>query len=77
MLDNYPTPAALSDDAGKLKEAYPHVTVEASGGITRDTLKEYCRPSVGGSTRGMRVHNGDVGRPDPIVSYSNRPSPCR
>lgn len=40
MLDNY-TPDALKVDAEKLKKAFPHVTIEASGGITEDTLASF------------------------------------
>jgi nicotinate-nucleotide pyrophosphorylase (carboxylating) len=40
MLDNY-TPDRLKVDAKALKERFPHVTVEASGGITIDTMSGY------------------------------------
>ena len=46
MLDNYPTPQALQADATALKAKYPHVLVEASGGIRLDTLASYLHPSV-------------------------------
>eukprot|EP00579_Thalassiosira_antarctica_P006405 CAMPEP_0201884596 /NCGR_PEP_ID=MMETSP0902-20130614/17448_1 /ASSEMBLY_ACC=CAM_ASM_000551 /TAXON_ID=420261 /ORGANISM="Thalassiosira antarctica, Strain CCMP982" /LENGTH=301 /DNA_ID=CAMNT_0048413589 /DNA_START=15 /DNA_END=917 /DNA_ORIENTATION=+ len=40
MLDNF-TPEQLKKDAKSFKEKYPHVTVEASGGITIETMAEY------------------------------------
>ena len=40
MLDNY-TPDRLQVDAKASKERFPHVTVEASGGITIDTMAGY------------------------------------
>ena len=46
MLDNYPTPQALHVDALALKARYPHVLVEASGGIRLDTLAAYLHSSV-------------------------------
>jgi len=45
MLDNF-TPEDLKRDAAKLKEQFPHFIVEASGGITVDTLKDYLSDSV-------------------------------
>lgn len=45
MLDNY-QPAELIADAKKLKAAYPHVTIEASGGITEETVGDYLDNSV-------------------------------
>lgn len=62
MLDNYPTPEALSVDALALKAEYPHVLVEASGGINKSTLPRYCTPgngvdvvSLGSLTHGYAV----------------------
>jgi nicotinate-nucleotide pyrophosphorylase (carboxylating) len=40
MLDNY-TPDRLKVDAKAFKERFPHVTVEASGGITIETMSGY------------------------------------
>jgi len=40
MLDNF-TPDKLKKDAKIFKEKYPHVTVEASGGITIETMSGY------------------------------------
>ena len=45
MLDNY-TPAALKEVAGRLKEEWPHVTIEASGGITSATMPDFFSPHV-------------------------------
>lgn len=41
MLDNYSLPQKLKDDAKVFKEQYPHVLVEASGGITMERLGEF------------------------------------
>jgi len=40
MLDNF-GPAQLKKDAQAFKEQYPHVLVEASGGITTETMGDY------------------------------------
>jgi nicotinate-nucleotide pyrophosphorylase (carboxylating) len=45
MLDNF-APAALKRDAAALKSRFPHVLIEASGGITADTMKEYLSEHV-------------------------------
>lgn len=45
MLDNY-SPEVLKAEAGEVKAAYPHVLVEASGGITVDTMGDYFSPHV-------------------------------
>ena len=53
MLDNF-EPCQLAVDAPTIKAAYPHVKVptssqvliEASGGITLQTLRQYCVPTV-------------------------------
>ena len=45
MLDNF-APADLKVAAKQLKQAYPHVLVEASGGITLDTMADYLSPDV-------------------------------
>mmetsp|Transcript_7002 Transcript_7002/g.15421 ORF Transcript_7002/g.15421 Transcript_7002/m.15421 type:complete len:313 (-) Transcript_7002:157-1095(-) len=45
MLDNF-TPDKLKVDAKTFKTKYPHVTVEASGGITMDTMSDYFSESV-------------------------------
>ncbi|XP_070571890.1 nicotinate-nucleotide pyrophosphorylase [carboxylating]-like [Ptychodera flava] len=45
MLDNF-EPQALHEAAGQLKDKFPHVVIEASGGITEDTLLSYLGPNV-------------------------------
>ena len=45
MLDNF-EPAALAVAAKSLKRDFPHLTIEASGGIRRDTLAQFCLPEV-------------------------------
>lgn len=45
MLDNF-EPNQLRADAASFKEHYPHVLVEASGGITISTMKDYLCESV-------------------------------
>ena len=45
MLDNF-APAQLHTDAAAFKLQFPHVLVEASGGITVDTMKEYLCEAV-------------------------------
>ncbi len=60
MLDNYPTPQALIADAKQLKELYPHIIIEASGGINKDTLGAYCSPSVDVVSLGALTHGYSV-----------------
>lgn len=45
MLDNFES-AALKKASQDIKSSYPHLTVEASGGITKETLSQFCLPSV-------------------------------
>jgi len=45
MLDNY-EPEALKVDAKKIKAKFPHALVEASGGITFETLPLFFSPYV-------------------------------
>ena len=45
MLDNF-EPDALDKAAKALKAAFPNVTIEASGGIRKDSLHKYCFPAV-------------------------------
>lgn len=40
MLDNF-EPQQLKRDAQVFKQKYPHVLVEASGGITTETMPDY------------------------------------
>ena len=45
MLDNF-DPSALAVAAKTLKSEFPHLTIEASGGIRRETLAQFCLPEV-------------------------------
>jgi nicotinate-nucleotide pyrophosphorylase (carboxylating) len=45
MLDNF-TPENLWSTAAKLKQSFPHVVIETSGGITVETVDKYCSPHV-------------------------------
>lgn len=45
MLDNY-EPPALARDSAELKREFPHVLIEASGGIRETTLTAFCLPTV-------------------------------
>lgn len=45
MLDNF-EPDALNKASSVLKTEFPHLTLEASGGIQKETLYKYCLPSV-------------------------------
>jgi nicotinate-nucleotide pyrophosphorylase (carboxylating) len=45
MLDNF-DPPQLKEVASKLKQQFPHLLIEASGGITIDTLGQYVSPHV-------------------------------
>uniref|UniRef100_A0A7S2WRU5 Nicotinate-nucleotide pyrophosphorylase [carboxylating] n=1 Tax=Rhizochromulina marina TaxID=1034831 RepID=A0A7S2WRU5_9STRA len=51
MLDNM-APEVLKESAAALKAAFPHLTVEASGGITLETMPEYFSPNVDVISRG-------------------------
>jgi nicotinate-nucleotide pyrophosphorylase (carboxylating) len=55
MLDNY-TPEALKADATKLKKQFPSVIIEASGGITHETMDQYVCDSVDIISRGDLTH---------------------
>jgi len=45
MLDNF-KPAELHEVAKHVKSSYPHVTIEASGGITEATLASFLGPHI-------------------------------
>jgi nicotinate-nucleotide pyrophosphorylase (carboxylating) len=45
MLDNYES-GKLKQDAAALKQEYPHVLIEASGGITKETMLHYLSEHV-------------------------------
>jgi len=51
MLDNM-APETLKEAAKALKAAFPHVTVEASGGITLETMPQFFSPDVDVISRG-------------------------
>ncbi|KAM3570565.1 hypothetical protein VYU27_007375 [Nannochloropsis oceanica] len=51
MLDNF-VPAQLKETAAEVKKAFPHVTIEASGGITSETLHLFFSPHVDVISRG-------------------------
>ena len=58
MLDNF-TPEQLKKDAKTFKEQYPHVTVEASGGITIDTMADYFSEHVDVISQGKLTQGYD------------------
>lgn len=45
MLDNF-APSALTLAAKQLKEAFPHILIEGSGGVTLDNVSSYFCPHV-------------------------------
>lgn len=45
MLDNF-EPEALAIASAKLKDKYPHLLIEGSGGVRKETLTKYCIPTV-------------------------------
>lgn len=55
MLDNF-SPSQLKKDAATFKQQYPHVIVEASGGITLETLAEYVSEDVDVISQGCLTH---------------------
>ena len=58
MLDNF-EPDDLKRDAKLFKEKYPHVTVEASGGITIETMAEYFSEHVDVISQGKLTQGYD------------------
>lgn len=61
MLDNF-EPAALAQASQALKASFPALTIEASGGIRKETLSQYCLPSVdvvslSSTTQGYKTTN--------------------
>lgn len=63
MLDNF-EPKQLQNDAKIFKSKYPHVLVEASGGITTETMPDYLGPHVD------IVSQGKLTQGYPCVDYS-------
>lgn len=51
MLDNF-KPDELHKVAAEVRSKYPHVTIEASGGITEETMGDYMGPCVDVISRG-------------------------
>ena len=45
MFDNF-EPSKLKEDSATFKQQFPHVLVEASGGITSETMGEYLSEHV-------------------------------
>ena len=45
MLDNF-EPEALAIASSQLKTQFPHLIVEASGGVRKETLTKFCLPTV-------------------------------
>ena len=75
MLDNMP-PAELKKAARALKAAHPHVLVEASGGITLKTMKDYLSPDVdvvsqGALTQGYACVDFSLKLPKPAGATCN------
>jgi nicotinate-nucleotide pyrophosphorylase (carboxylating) len=60
MLDNYPTADSLIVDAEKIKQLYPTVLIEASGGITRSTISSYFSPFVDVISSGSLTAGYDI-----------------
>ena len=63
MLDNF-EPSQLKQDAATFKSQFPHVTVEASGGITFDTMHSYISDHVDVISR------GNLTQGYPAIDYS-------
>ena len=51
MLDNF-QPEELHSVAKQVKERFPHVVIEASGGITQETMASYMGPHIDVISRG-------------------------
>lgn len=66
MLDNF-EPEGLKETAAQLKGQFPHLLIEASGGITPETLGLYVSPHVdivsqGKLTQGTTMLSSCIGR---------------
>ena len=59
MLDNY-SPTDLSAVAGRLKGEWPHVIIEASGGITMATMADFFSPAVDIISQGALTNGYDT-----------------
>lgn len=51
MLDNF-TPQTIHVTARQIKEIYPHILIEASGGISEETMQDYMSEYVDIISRG-------------------------
>jgi len=59
MLDNY-TGDQLKTVAAGIKTRWPHVIIEASGGITLETMSDFFSPSVDIISQGALTHGYDI-----------------
>ena len=59
MLDNY-APADLKAVSGRLKKRWPHIIIEASGGITSETMADFFSPSVDIISQGALTNGYDT-----------------
>ena len=59
MLDNF-HPSNLKSTAFNIKSKYPNVTVEASGGITKDNIQLYALENVDVISQGSLTYNYDI-----------------
>lgn len=55
MLDNY-TPQQIEKDSAELKAQFPHLLIEASGGITRESIGHYMLNTVDVISQGCLTH---------------------
>ena len=55
MLDNF-EPSELKEVAARLKAIHPHVTLEASGGITKATIGSFMCPAIDVISQGRLTH---------------------
>lgn len=65
MLDNF-TPEAIHDAARTIKEAFPHVLIEASGGITEASMERFMTPYIDIISRGA-LTQGKALHPQPLL----------
>merc|ERR1719152_858104 len=59
MLDNYEGDA-LKAVSGRIKQRWPHIIIEASGGITLETMPQYFAPSVDIISQGALTNGYDT-----------------
>eukprot|EP00750_Incisomonas_marina_P004962 INCI13513.1.p1 GENE.INCI13513.1~~INCI13513.1.p1 ORF type:complete len:366 (+),score=81.15 INCI13513.1:133-1098(+) len=75
MLDNF-SPEQLLADAKEFKKQFPHVLVEASGGITKATISQFLSPDVdvvsqGSLTQGYRCLDFSMKLPNPTLESTS------